>query len=97
MLTPDDVAALRRDPRTAKTDLHARLASVKAHLRATLPVIISGESGSEQHIVALPSLGWSRDGWVSKRGLEELEDAEFFYDIRYKRIDDSLTRPIGSE
>jgi tRNA(Ile)-lysidine synthase len=97
MLTPDDVAALRRDPRTAKTDLHARLASVKAHLRATLPVIISGESGSGQHIVALPSLGWSRDGWVSKHGLEErLGDAEFFYDIRYKRIGDSLTRPIES-
>ena len=96
MLTPDDVAALRRDPRMAKTDLPARLASVKAHLRATLPVIVSGGSDSEQHIVALPSLRWSRDGWVSKDRIEGVEDAQFFYDIRYKRIDDSLTRPIES-
>jgi tRNA(Ile)-lysidine synthase len=91
MLTPDDVASLRRDPHTAKTDLHARLASVKAHLRATLPVIVFGESYSEQLIVALPSLGWSRDGWVSKDGMDGVEDAKYSYDIRYKRIDGSLT------
>jgi tRNA(Ile)-lysidine synthase len=98
MLTPDDVAFLRRDPQTAETDLNARLASVKAHLRATLPVIVrDGVSAHEQCIVALPSLGWSRDGWASKDGIEQgLEDAKYFYDIRYKRIEDSLTRPIGS-
>jgi tRNA(Ile)-lysidine synthase len=97
MLTPDDVAFLRRDPQTAKTDLHARLASVKAHIRTTLPVIVFGESYSEQLIGALPSLGWSRDGWASEDGNEQrIQDAKYFYDIRYKRIDDSLTRPIGS-
>jgi tRNA(Ile)-lysidine synthase len=96
MLTSDDVAVLRRDSQAAKTDLHARLASVKGHLRATLPVIVSRESCGEQHILALPSLGWSRDGWAPKDGVEEVRDAKFFYDIRYKRIDDSLTRPIGT-
>jgi tRNA(Ile)-lysidine synthase len=96
MFTPDDVAVLRRDPQTDKTDLHARLASVKGHLRATLPVIVSGDSGGEQHIVALPSLGWSRVGWALKDEIKQgVHDAKYFYDIRYKRIDDSLTRPIG--
>lgn len=99
MLSPDDVAVLRRDPQTAKTDLHARLASVKTHFRATLPVIFQrsapvGER-SEQCIVALPSLGWSRDGWSSNDGLQGVQDAKYFYDIRYKSIEDSLTRPIG--
>jgi tRNA(Ile)-lysidine synthase len=98
MLTPDDVGVLRRDPQTAKTGLHARLGSVKAHLRATLPVIVHGSVSAEegQCIVALPSLGWGRDGWVSKGGREGVRDAKYFYDIRYKRIDDSLTRPGGS-
>lgn len=97
MLTAEDVATLRRDPRTAEKGLQARLAGVRAHLRATLPVIVSGKSSSEQRIVALPSLGWSSDEWVSEDMSERVKNANFFYDIRYKRIDDSLTRPIGSQ
>jgi tRNA(Ile)-lysidine synthase len=95
ILTPEDVAVLRRGPRTAKKDLQARLASVKGHFRATLPVIVSGESCGEQHIVALPSLGWSCDGWSSRDEFDErARDAKYLYDIRYKRIDYSLTRPV---
>jgi len=98
MLTPDDVAVLRRDPHTAKTDLHTRLASVMGHLRTTLPVIVSGSaSAQERCIVALPSFGWSRDGWASRDETEKgVQDAKYFYDIRYKCIDDLLTRPMGS-
>lgn len=99
MLTSEDIAVLRRDPQTAKASLHARLASVKGHLRATLPVIVRrgalGEEGRNESIVALPSLDWSRAGWLSKDGLARDEDAKYFYDIRYKRIDESLTRPTG--
>jgi len=62
-----------------------------------LPVIVSGKSSSEQRIVALPSLGWSSDEWVSEDMSERVKNVNFFYDIRYKRIDDSLTRPIGSQ
>jgi len=98
MLSTDDVAVLRRDPQTAKTDLLARLTSVKPHFRATLPVIVqrgaSAGERNEQCIVALPSLGWSRGGWSSNDGLEEVRDAQYCYDIRYKRIEDSLTRPV---
>lgn len=95
-LTPEDIADMRREPGQAGFD--EQLTSIKGHLRTTLPALIqlsSEKDGSPtERIVALPSLGWSRDAWTSSDMLKDDENAKYFYDIRYLKVDESLTQPL---
>lgn len=102
MLTPEDIAVLRRElqSKPAKDILQRRLKDVKGHLRITLPSIVqvtADEDGPAKHrVVALPSLGWGRDGWFSNDQVRGNEAAKYCYDIRYRHVDDSLTESVRS-
>ncbi|KAM0715977.1 hypothetical protein Q7P37_008491 [Cladosporium fusiforme] len=106
LLTVDNITSLYDELRTAKghfKQLRKRLASVKGHLRTTLPVLVQipicgdGPKAKTPSIVALPSITWSRYGWYSKMELEqEAGHPGFCYDIRYRHIDESLTKSAES-
>lgn len=94
---------LRDDERRTK-DLREHLAQVKGHLRATLPVIAQAPihedfaDPTKTGILALPSISWSRDGWISRADLQKTTTTPpLCYEIRYKHVDDIFTKPIGSE
>jgi tRNA(Ile)-lysidine synthase TilS/MesJ len=95
LMTPEDISSLRQVS-GQKSFLLKTLKSIPGHLRTTLPVIVQLLPGSQNRIVALPSLGWSRDMWSSKVGKQDHQHAQY-YDIRYKHIDDSLTSPMANE
>lgn len=100
MLTPEDIAVLRHElqSKPAKDRLQRRLEEIKGHLRIALPAIVqvsADENGLAKHrIIALPSLGWGRDGWFSNDQVLGNEAAQCWYDIRYRHVDDSLTEPV---
>lgn len=100
---------LREDKRRSK-ELREHLAVVKGHIRNTLPVIElvhipeDGTGAPRPEIVALPSISWCRDASVSRADSDDATNAPessertgFYYMIRYKHVDDSLTRPVESE
>jgi hypothetical protein len=93
LMKPEDISSLRQEL-GQKSFLLKTLKNIPGHLRTTLPLITRNLPDNQKRIVALPSLGWSRDMWSSKVGKQ---DQAHYYDIRYKHIDDSLTFPIGTE
>jgi hypothetical protein len=95
LMTPDDISSLRQEL-GKKSSLLEILRKIKGHLRTTLPVIVQILPNEQSRIVALPSLGWSRDLWSSRVGGKDGQDAQY-YDIRYKHVDDSLTSPMENE
>jgi hypothetical protein len=95
LMTPEDISSLRRES-GQKSFLLKTLKNIPGHLRTTLPVIIRNLPDNQNRIVALPSLGWSRDMWLSKVGKQDHQHVQY-YDIRYKHIDDSLTSPMANE
>lgn len=96
-LTPEDIMTLRQDEDSSHR-LDKRLASIKGHLRTTLPVIVQILPDRQSRIVALPSLHWSRDSWLpAPRRSPETNLSTMYYDIRYKHIEDSLTTPIKTK
>ena len=94
-MTPEDISSLRQEL-GRKSSLLNTLSNIKGHLRFLLPVIVQTLPDEQRRIVALPSLGWSRDMWSSRVGEQDHRHAQY-YDIRYKHIDDSLTIPMGDE
>ncbi|GAB7330957.1 hypothetical protein MBLNU13_g02469t1 [Cladosporium sp. NU13] len=95
MMTPEDINSLRQEL-GRKSSLLELLKNIKGHLRFLLPVIVQILPDEQSRIVALPSLGWSRDMWSSRLGEQDHQHAQY-YNIRYKHIDDSLTCPVGNE
>jgi tRNA(Ile)-lysidine synthase len=95
LLTPKDLNSLRKELPPQKFLLKT-LASVKGHLRTTLPVIVQILPDEQSRIVALPSLDWSRHMWFSHVKNRGSENAQY-YEIRYKHLDDSLTIPMGDK
>jgi len=93
LMTPEDLNSLRQEL-PPKDFLRKTLASIKGHLRTTLPVIVQILPDKQSRIVALPSLDWSRHMWFSRVRKRDGPDAQY-YKIRYKHIDDALTNPIG--
>lgn len=94
LMTPEDMNSFRQEL-GRKSSLLDTLRGIKGHLRFTLPVIVQILPDEQSRIVALPSIGWSRDLWSSKTG-EDHQHARY-YDIRYKHIDDSLTSTMENE
>jgi len=92
LLTPEDLSSLRQELPSGSF-LRKELASIKGHLRTTLPVIVQILPDKRTRIVALPSLDWSRHMWYSQVGKQDGRNARY-YEIRYKHIDDSLTIPM---
>lgn len=95
LMTPEDLSSLRQEL-GRKSSLMNTLRDIKGHLRFTLPIIVQILPDEQSRIVALPSLGWSRDMWSSRVEEQDHQHARY-YDVRYKHIDDSLTSPIGNE
>jgi hypothetical protein len=95
LMTPEDISSLRQEL-GRKSPLLNTLSNIKGHLRTTLPVIEQILPNEQRRIVALPSLGWSRDLWSHLTGEQDHRHARY-YDIRYKHIDDSLTTPMVNE
>jgi tRNA(Ile)-lysidine synthase len=95
LITPEDISSLRQEL-GQKSSLLKTLKNIPGHLRTTLPVIVQTMPDKQSRIVALPSLGWSRDMWSSKVREHDSQDAQY-YNIRYKHIDDSLTFPMENE
>jgi tRNA(Ile)-lysidine synthase len=93
LMTPEDLNYLRQEL-PPKDFLRKTLASIKGHLRTTLPVIVQVLPDMQSRIVALPSLDWSRHMWFSRVGWRDGLNAQY-YEIRYKHIDDALTVAIG--
>ena len=93
ILTPEDINTLRQELPSKADTLHGQLAHIKGHLRTTLPALVHMLPDGQSRIVALPTLGWSRDMWFSFDGKQHRPSAQY-YDIRYKHIDTSLTMPI---
>lgn len=93
LLTPEDINTLRQELPSKASTLHGQLASIKGHLRKTLPAILQVSPDGQSRIVALPTLNWSRDMWFPADEKQQRPGARY-YDIRYKHIDDSLTVPI---
>lgn len=107
-LAPEDIAELRNSKGEGagvdKRLLQQRLAGAKANLRSTLPVMVQtkkDESGKpKEHIIALPTLQWSRPGWkaYTQRLIESMAankgrlPSRFLYEIHFKHVDDSLTK-----
>lgn len=99
----------RREGEAERARMRRRLERAPGTLRQTLPVLVvgtaavgadegegEGEGAGEERIVALPSLGWSSQEWWKpsddQRGRRR---AEYYYDIRYKKVDDALTEDDG--
>lgn len=95
LFTPEDLNSLRQEL-PQKSSLLNTLKSIPGHLRTNLPVIVQRLADERSRIVALPSLGWSRDMWSSRIGEQDPQDAQY-YEIRYKHIDDFLTSPMANE
>ena len=95
MMTPEDISSLRQEL-GRKSSLLNGLSKIKGHLRFLLPVIVQILPDELNRIVALPSLGWSRDMWSFRVGEQDHRHARY-YNIRYKHIDDSLTSPMENE
>lgn len=98
-LTPALLGSLRE---TLKWPQRKRLEDCLLHVprdvRWTLPALVvlasptaEEETSVEEQVVALPSLGWSVEGWQRWQFPENSADAEMapqrFWDIRYRKIE----------
>lgn len=78
-----------------KRDLRSYLNLVNGTFRFTLPAIVKHSKAQQRRdsgeIVALPSLGWSQDGWQrydrSLTGEVRLNDKHWLWDVRYKHVE----------
>ncbi|KAK0889583.1 hypothetical protein LTR02_015335 [Friedmanniomyces endolithicus] len=95
-LQSDDIANLMKTlTHTQRSALRKLLSLAPGNLRFTLPVLVAREVNSGavtpngERAVALPSLGWSADGWARRPENDSLEDpaAEWLWDIRYKKVE----------
>ncbi|WPH04450.1 Hypothetical protein R9X50_00734100 [Acrodontium crateriforme] len=85
----EDLSALKESGlfTTRLRQLQSSLALAPGDLRFTLPAIVvqsNHEFDIKEKVVALPSLGWSAEGW--KRS-PNASNAHSTWDIRYKHID----------
>ncbi|KAK1079416.1 hypothetical protein LTR33_006408 [Friedmanniomyces endolithicus] len=100
-LQQDDIASLMKTLTSAqRLALRELLSLAPGNLRFTLSVLIARKVSSGtimpdgERVVALPSLGWSADGWARRPEDDSLEDgvgredpaAEWLWDIRYKKV-----------
>lgn len=89
-LDKDDVAVLRKSvgPLELK-ELQGALLLARGSKRFICPVIVAKEedgAGSErEQVVALPSLGWSREGWTRANGSEHASSWQ--WDIRFRHVE----------
>lgn len=102
-LRADEVQVVRRSlPARARKAFNEELAGVKGNVWPTLPVIALESEGVgararpwEERVVALPSVGWGRDGWVRFEGEGKgVGEAGFLWDVRYKEVDGWLTKAV---
>lgn len=90
-LTAKALAELRKSlTRPEASNLNKFLDIASGKYRFTLPAIFIMQSGAEE-LVALPSLGWSRQGWIrwptAQQNNAEAPKENWWWDIRYKHID----------
>ena len=99
-LTRADIESVRKSlDNNARREINKVLECAKGHTRLTLPAIFCSETPNNgqsvavyERLIALPSLNWSRDGWQRlKPGTEE---PRWLYEIRYRHVDESLTKPF---
>lgn len=100
-LQPQDLARLRSQlSKTDRKRLDRLLEIVPGDFRFTLPVLVARGIGVEeevQHVVTLPTLGWSAEGWArwsSTTGFRAQAGvaACFHWDVRYRHIDLTVSR-----
>lgn len=90
-LTAKALAELRKSLRRHEVSYLDKILHVApGKYRFTLPAIFIHEFEAEQ-LVALPSLGWSRQGWIrwpsAPKNITGVQRASWWWDIRYKHID----------
>ncbi|KAK3067526.1 hypothetical protein LTR53_015561 [Teratosphaeriaceae sp. CCFEE 6253] len=91
-LTKEDLAdSYRAFAAQHQSEVRRLLSLVPHNLWFTLPVlaITPTDRTSEQQVVALPSLGWSANGWAKWNGEDSVNGnaAEWFWSIRYRKVD----------
>ncbi|KAK3677932.1 hypothetical protein LTR78_002027 [Recurvomyces mirabilis] len=96
-LTPNDLASLRqRLSDSEKVVLGEALSPVPGSLRYTVPILVLQSPAVEQgdpeveKIVALPTLGWSIDGWYQWPMDDALGTGRVqggYWDVRYRKVD----------
>ncbi|KAK1810094.1 hypothetical protein LTR12_015543 [Friedmanniomyces endolithicus] len=95
-LQQNDIAKLMKTlTHTQRSALRKLLSLAPGNLRFTVPVLVARKVSSGtvmpdgERVVALPSLGWSADGWARQPEDDSVEDpaAEWLWDIRYKKVE----------
>ncbi|KAK4574572.1 hypothetical protein LTR86_001413 [Recurvomyces mirabilis] len=96
-LTPRDLALLRQClSDSEEVSLEKALSLVPGSLRYTVPVLVLQSPATEEgdpeveKIVALPTLGWSKDGWYRWPMDDALGTGKVpggYWDVRYRKID----------
>lgn len=90
-LEKNDVTNLRKSlSREELKELEGSFAGAKGVRRFTCPVIVAKQedgSGEEsEQVVALPSLGWSRKGWIRENSSKHA-DSSWRWEIRYRHVE----------